>query len=370
MEADSELSQRMSIINEADVKSNYMLLSYNLFLRPPGISSDKLGDLKNERLNYLVSEVLPNYDIVCLQEVFTKLNSRRARLIEAATDLGFKYFSVPPEPPICSLFLVNSGLLTLSKHRIVVSDFIPFHAGSGVDGVAYKGVLYSRILVDNEHPLNLFNVHLQAHYDHEDHKNIRSRLNQISELKTFIDLLLLKYTDIARSPDFKEAIFVIGDFNVCANKNLFPKDGYLQRSETTNHFFDFIDEQHPVDHHFSEYDYLLFMLRKPLRGTTEPFAVVDCLEQSYGFHPLTFVHSIHQQLDEEALHKVSDQDSMDYIFRLVPSNQNPASVPLQAPPQAAKIQPFQVKDRLFKFASDHLGVEFKLEPKPAKQAPQ
>ena len=358
--------QRMSIINEADLNSNYKILSYNIFMRPPGISSDKVGDLKNERLDHLISEVLPKYDIVCLQEIFTKLNSRRSKLIEAATELGYKYFSVPPEPPFCSLFFVNSGLLTLSKHRIVVSDFIPFHAGSGVDGVAYKGVLYSRILIDNEHPLNLFNVHLQAHYDHEDHKNIRSRLNQISELKTFMDLFLLKYTDIARVAEFNEMIYIIGDFNVCANKNLFPKDGYLQRSETTDHFFDFIDEKHPVDHHFSEYDYLMFMLRKPLKGTTEPFTVIDCLEKSYGFHPLTFVHSIHQILDEEALHKVSDQDSMDYIFRIIPSNQNPANVALHASLNDTRIQPFQAKDKEFQFVSDHLGVEFKLEPRGAR----
>ena len=342
------------------------ILSYNIFMRPPGISSDKFGDLKNERLQSIISNILPNYDIICFQEMFTRLNCRREKLIEAAKSAGYQYFSIPPEQPFFSIYFINSGLLTISRHKITRTEFLPFHHGSGVDRLAYKGMMYSRIEVETGKFLNLFNVHLQAHYHHEDHGNIESRLNQISELPNYIQLCLRKYTDIDQGPDsdasFNEPIYIIGDFNVCANKHLFAREGYLKRSNTTNQFYNFIENSHPDDAHFSEYDYLIYVLRKQYEFCSGPNEIVDLLKVKYGYHPITFIESIHSPVNDADLHSMREHDSMDFIFQIIPPQQNQKQLMLQADPQSAQVQPFAVKDAKFSFMSDHLGVEFLLKP--------
>lgn len=353
---DSEIRE-----NLRDEQPVARILSYNIFMRPPLISSDKVGDLKNERLKYIIENVLPKYDVICFQEIFTRLNCRRERLLEAAKEAGYNYYSIPPEQPFFSLYFINSGLLTISRHKILKTEFLPFHHGSGVDRLAFKGVMYSRMEMDGK-IVNLFNVHLQAHYHHEDHDNIESRLNQISELRRYIETILTKYTDIDQGPDsdavFSEPIYVIGDFNVCANKHLFRREGYLRRNTTNDHFYTFIEESQPEDPQFSEYDYLIYMLRMPFDCLEAPNSVRDLLKERYGYHPVTFVESIHSEVDDTELHSMREHDSMDFLFQVIPPRQDPSKLKLVADIQSTQVQPFSAKDHGFKFASDHLGVEF------------
>ena len=367
MNLDSELKERIST-KETPLDKKCRILSYNIFMRPPGISSDKLGDLKNERIQVIQDYILPQYDIICFQEMFSLLSSRRKNLIKAAREMGYLYSSLPPEQPCCSLFFVNSGLLTLSRHRIVTTDFVPFKNCSGSDSFAFKGIMYSRIMIDDSTPLNLFNVHLQAHYHGRDHKNIRSRLNQISEMKAAMDGMMAKHTNIRSAEFFEEAVYLIGDMNVCANKHLFPKQGYLKRSKTNDNFFEFIDskETEIMDPHFSEYDYLVYMLKRPFVPGENANKVVDCLYERYGFHPITYIDSIHNERDPDVLPNVRDQDSLDYIFQIIPGNQTLDKVELKENVKETRIQPFQVKDKPFRYVSDHLGVEFTLAQKNVK----
>lgn len=51
------------------------ILTYNLFMRPPGIKNH-LDDYKNERLEAVLSHLL-NYDILCFQELFETGNFRK-----------------------------------------------------------------------------------------------------------------------------------------------------------------------------------------------------------------------------------------------------------------------------------------------------
>src|SRR3990167_2243140 len=283
------------------------ILSYNIFMRPPGISSDKVGDLKNERLHEIITNVIPRYDVVCFQEVFTACNCRKNKLSEAAKEQGFAHEAFPPSHPFLSLYFLNSGLLTISRHLIAVSDFKNFSNGSGVDALAYKGVQYMRIMVDGKHPMNLFNLHMQAHYDKLDHKNIKTRLNQISEMRKIIEKMLRKHTGffhLESSNSFYEPIYIIGDFNVCANLHLFEKDGYLEHNEMNDHFFDFLEEFHPNDHHFVEYDYLMYMLRMPLVPGRPNNKMVEMLLAKYGHHPLTFIGNIHSESSLEEIHQM------------------------------------------------------------------
>jgi endonuclease/exonuclease/phosphatase family metal-dependent hydrolase len=63
-------------------KREFKILTYNIFLRPPGVANHK-NDFKSERLSHFV-ETMKDYDIICLQEIFDQLSFRKTKLIRAA----------------------------------------------------------------------------------------------------------------------------------------------------------------------------------------------------------------------------------------------------------------------------------------------
>lgn len=339
------------------------ILSYNVFLRPPCISSDCNGDFKDERLDLIISSVLPAYDVVCLQEIFTRFNWRREKLIEAAKKLGYQYFSIPPDQPMKSLYFVNSGLLTLSKYPIADTSFLPFDHGSGVDRLAFKGILYSRLEIDPGSFLNLFNVHLQSHYHAADFANIVSRLKQIHQLKKHVELCLKTFTKIERraqlSLEFNEPVYLIGDFNVCANRNRFSKQSVAAFKTRKRTAFDlFLDGQPDEEPLFKEYSFLLHTLKQPFSFAKESNKVRDLLKERYGHHPVTFLDDIGSDRSSRSLELERSGDSMDFVFELVPPHQNAARVQLVAEAGDASVQPFAVDNKNFTYLSDHLGVDF------------
>ena len=89
------------------------ILTYNIFLRPPPVKNND-DDYKNERLKEFL-KLIKHYDIICLQEVFGFLNHRKHKLIKNALKSGFLYFAESPSPSFYSTFLVDGGLLTLSR---------------------------------------------------------------------------------------------------------------------------------------------------------------------------------------------------------------------------------------------------------------
>jgi endonuclease/exonuclease/phosphatase family metal-dependent hydrolase len=89
---------------------------------------------------------LKEFDVICFQEVFSAFNSRRDRLIDAALEQGFKYHAVCPNPDFLSTFVVDGGLMILSKYPIKTSKFLPYRtAGVMSDCLALKGALYAKI---------------------------------------------------------------------------------------------------------------------------------------------------------------------------------------------------------------------------------
>jgi len=124
-------------------------------MRPPGIKTND-SDHKDARLEEFIKTVLCKYDIICNQELFNLFNSRKERLIEAARKAGFLYHAVSEAPGFFSGFLVDGGLLTLSRFPIVKSEFRSFPYGCGADDLSMKGVLYTRIQIgDNNHPKHM-----------------------------------------------------------------------------------------------------------------------------------------------------------------------------------------------------------------------
>ena len=70
-------------------------------------------DYKDERLNDFI-ELLPNFDIICFQEVFTTLNDRKHRMIREGAKVGLKYYVSSKVPSFFSTYISDSGLLILS----------------------------------------------------------------------------------------------------------------------------------------------------------------------------------------------------------------------------------------------------------------
>lgn len=83
-----------------------------------GASTDK----KDERIEH-IKEAMLKFDFVCFQELFPHFNNRREDLLTFAHECHFKYASVPPSPGIFKMLfktqIINSGLLTISKHEII-----------------------------------------------------------------------------------------------------------------------------------------------------------------------------------------------------------------------------------------------------------
>lgn len=88
-------------------------------MRPYCIRTNKT-DFKDSRLKN-ISKIIKNYDIICFQEIFDSFTHRHQKLIEEAKDSGFKYFTNGQSPSFFSPYLIDSGLLIISKYPIIFS---------------------------------------------------------------------------------------------------------------------------------------------------------------------------------------------------------------------------------------------------------
>lgn len=95
------------------------ILTYNILMRPYLIKTNK-SDFKSSRLPKLINSI-KNHDIVCFQESFDNFTHRKHSLIKLASKIGFKYTALPKPPNFTSPYLVDSGLIILSKFPIIDS---------------------------------------------------------------------------------------------------------------------------------------------------------------------------------------------------------------------------------------------------------
>lgn len=103
------------------------LLTFNMFMRPPGIKNNE-NDFKNERLDFIVQNVLPAYDIITIQEAFAYANRRIDKLLAAAFKQGF-YYQVTSSRHYPWDLGGDGGLVILSRFPIQKSDRIEFARG-------------------------------------------------------------------------------------------------------------------------------------------------------------------------------------------------------------------------------------------------
>ncbi|EME30491.1 sphingomyelin phosphodiesterase [Galdieria sulphuraria] len=186
----------------------FRILSYNIFIRPPGVTSNG-NDYKDERLVRFLSHMM-RYDIICLQELFTLGSDRWQALTKAARIFGFYYeahlkrnlFSWLPK-------VVDGGVTILSKFPIVATDSIFFKRSSysTIDCIVAKGVLYAKIELPFVEPryLHLFSTHLQAG-DEPLEEMMNIKLTQLEQAREFI------YSKL--NSERKELVVFCGDLNV------------------------------------------------------------------------------------------------------------------------------------------------------------
>ncbi len=149
----SETEVELQTVERKSIK----VLTYNLYMRPPPVKTNA-SDHKDARLEEFAKK-LNDFDIICNQEVFSTLNSRKQRLISYAQKSGLIYHTSSEQPSFFSGYATDGGLVILSRFPIVYSEFSPYPFGVLSDSLSYKGVLYAKIAVGDGRILHIFNTH-------------------------------------------------------------------------------------------------------------------------------------------------------------------------------------------------------------------
>ncbi|KAJ1960429.1 hypothetical protein H4R35_007544, partial [Dimargaris xerosporica] len=186
------------------------ILTLNMYMRPPGIHSHST-DHKDARLQYLIDEVLPHYDIVTLQEMFAFMSGRRRRLIQEAEDMGFKFWIASPPKSVWDL-AIDGGLMILSRFPIVAADSIWYPRGKYSDWLAAKGALYAKIALNPSSHLHVFTTHTQASYGRVTPLNDATVAIRFDQFRLLHQFMAEKTHD--RLPG--EPVLLQGDLNVDA----------------------------------------------------------------------------------------------------------------------------------------------------------
>eukprot|EP00033_Pygsuia_biforma_P004631 GCRY01005074.1.p1 GENE.GCRY01005074.1~~GCRY01005074.1.p1 ORF type:complete len:679 (+),score=107.74 GCRY01005074.1:230-2266(+) len=230
------------ILPGESTKPQIRLLCYNIFIRPPFIKNNE-DDYKSERLNQFLQRI-DEFDVICLQEMFSAFSWRKANFIAQAQAVGFKYYISNP-----SGLLSDGGLLILSRYPIVDFSWLSFSASASADSIAQKGALHAKILVGNSF-VHVFNTHLQSDYIGGNLNKTRlARASQIKELRHFVlcsIALEWKAALSQKDPKFP-LVLLTGDFNIngrCERGNgvySFPQE--FTKTANTQH-----PRTHPVQH--------------------------------------------------------------------------------------------------------------------------
>lgn len=191
------------------------ILTLNMFLRPPGIHTNA-SDYKDLRTQILIEEVLNSFDLICLQEVFSTLSSRKALIISEASKRGLNYSHSSPCPNPFNGHFTDGGLLILSRFPILSTDQITYEDSTGPDRLSSKGAIYARLSI-NKSNFHIFTTHLQSSYttfNYPQFMNYRQvRRKQLKQFKSFVNSKVgLQY----------EPVIIAGDFNIDGKEELKP----------------------------------------------------------------------------------------------------------------------------------------------------
>jgi len=348
-------------LKNTTTRKHINILFYNIFLRPPGVKNNE-SDHKDARLKEFI-KLLPDYDIICLQEMFGFLNKRKHKLIRCAAKAGFLFYTDAVSPSFFTSFVVDGGLLVLSRFPILSSEFKPYPYGIFSDALSQKGALYAKIQIKDE-ILHLYSTHTQASYIGSNQKfSVLTRADQFSMLREFIQTTLKK-----NAYKGGEMVLCGGDFNVDSRAALI-------QTEEVKDYPGFKEYPHlKQGERFSEYNAMTCYLSDNFNDDLE-----DLLFQTYGEHPITYAESNNGKPMETVLTDKDDlcsNQSLDYIFKLNLKNFDktrdgdleeggisPKKRKLRIQEGSAKVAKFFVESLEFTQLSDHYGSMVTLEYK-------
>lgn len=193
-------------------RTGIRILTYNFFLRPPPIKNNK-DDYKSERLEDFKNH-FKDFDIICFQEMFGSFHKRKEQMIQNAAECGLFYHCESPLPSFFSKYLIDAGLLIVSRFPIVATHFEAFPHGALSDSLSGKGILYAKIKVEDM-IIGLFDTHFQASYfdisDSMWNFTISTRTDQSEYAINFIYDKISSWTQQERT---KTTVILVGDFNI------------------------------------------------------------------------------------------------------------------------------------------------------------
>ncbi|CAE7268910.1 unnamed protein product [Symbiodinium natans] len=332
----------------ADFPPVLRLLTYNLFLRAPApqFTHNTDNDRKDERLCRFV-EHLARYDLLCLQEVYGAFSQRRDWLINVAKRFGLKD-SHRSSTGVRPRFIVDGGLLILSRLPIVFKSSMTFDPGTSLDRFSAKGALYAKVQCGPTGPfLHVCTTHLQSTYSEDSFQSSQAiRHKQLTSLVSF----LREQTDDTMSdtgkPRRQWPLLLCGTLNFNGRRGLM--DGG----------------------HSSEYRAVLQLLRDELGE------VRDLLFDVCGTHPVTYADTrltgsgevpVERVLTNASVYSsdVLKRQCLDYMFFFPyrpASDMEDGSFPEPVVPATCHLEKFAV-DRAKDVGapvtqlSDHYGLE-------------
>ncbi|ORX53707.1 hypothetical protein BCR36DRAFT_284556, partial [Piromyces finnis] len=277
-------------------KKSIRILSFNIFLRPPGIKNND-SDHKAMRLAYFCERVIHSFDIICLQEFFAYGSSRQSKFLAYAKNAGFEYSLTLSSKNLLNTS-IDSGLVIISRYPIIKSERLTFKRGIKTDRFYSKGALYARILCSPNKEINLFNTHLQSGISNTNNTEgvnlsdalVVTRCKQLMALKSFID----SCTENSNGP-----ILLAGDMNVNSRrsfKNGNDSEEYILMKKILAGEWVAVINHHDtttVSTASKSQNGGMNTVSKVIGGnkkftdTVPRYKVTDLVYESYGKHPIT-----------------------------------------------------------------------------------
>ena len=254
-------------------------LSFNLNIKPPGLKLSK-SDHKDSRLEHFCTQVLPNYEIIALQEVFAFGSTRRDRLLKKASQLGFRSYQCSSS----SDSRIDGGLIILSKYSIVRTAKLTFDKGVNADRLYGKGAIYAGIMIPSSSGyqfVHVFNTTLQSPQDTRTFSiydptelATTTRRAQLRTLRAFMEAQLEKeltlYELTKEGISLHEVVLLGGCFNINARKR--------QQDDSINHGDEYLIMKKiletPSDPHTS-------------KEKQKEYRLIDLAFEAAGEHPVT-----------------------------------------------------------------------------------
>jgi len=160
-------------------------------------------------INFIQQMFTDNVDVICLQEVFGEywknIIMKALNNYYPNTQLFFSYDSSKRWYQV-----MDSGLLTISKHKIIKSSFYPFTKSSRLLNFANKGFLITEItpLENSDIPITLINTHLQC----DEYSNCLCENSHKIRLQQLQQIYKYSYGK-GNSKSFYNSNLIVGDFN-------------------------------------------------------------------------------------------------------------------------------------------------------------